>query len=337
MPSPPPPPVPPDRARYPHDDLAGKLQLDRWFAVTPRTCCALNHLQERRSTAAQTRQPQRAPPDASDKSAPEKHRHGERPRRRRLHARSFRDDRPLLIVAPAPATLNAGNTSTLAIARQTLSFAPVLRRLATSPQGGLHRTGTHRLGNHGQLQIGRKPSPASDAGDHFDLRERVGHRRLPRLIPRPSGYCRCPVETGAVQDRARYPHHDLPANSTSITGSPQKPPTVHAVRRGIVGRGDQQRGKPRNRSPHLLAPAIDLARRNVGSTNDLGNHSARRRALGDDRALLLLAPTPPLNVGDNLNSCHHIVASISATLSFAPVLSLPAIAPQGDLRQGGYG
>ena len=25
------------------------------------------------------------------------------------------------------------------------------------------------------------------AGDHFNLRERVGHRRMPRLIPRPSG------------------------------------------------------------------------------------------------------------------------------------------------------
>src|SRR5580704_11659811 len=56
--------------------------------------------------------------------------------------------------------------------------------------------GLHRLGNHGQLQIGGETPPASDAGDHFDLRERVGHRRIPRLIPRPSGYCRCPVETG---------------------------------------------------------------------------------------------------------------------------------------------
>jgi hypothetical protein len=24
----------------------------------------------------------------------------------------------------------------------------------------------------------------------------LGHRRIPRLIPRPSGYCRCPVKTG---------------------------------------------------------------------------------------------------------------------------------------------
>ena len=45
----------------------------------------------------------------------------------------------------------------------------------------------HRLGNDGQLQIRREAPPAGDAGNHFDLRERVGHRRMPRLIPRPSG------------------------------------------------------------------------------------------------------------------------------------------------------
>jgi hypothetical protein len=56
--------------------------------------------------------------------------------------------------------------------------------------------GLHRLGDHGQLQINGEPTPMGDAGHNFDLRERVGHRRMPRLIPRPSGYCRCPVETG---------------------------------------------------------------------------------------------------------------------------------------------
>src|SRR5580704_8448441 len=45
-------------------------------------------------------------------------------------------------------------------------------------------SGLHRLGNHGQLQIGGETPPASDAGDHFDLRERIGHRRMLRcLIP----------------------------------------------------------------------------------------------------------------------------------------------------------
>src|SRR5262245_34585465 len=58
--------------------------------------------------------------------------------------------------------------------------------------------GLHRLGNHRQLQIGRKTAPAGDARDYFNLRERVGHRRMPRLIPRPSGYCRCPVKTGCT-------------------------------------------------------------------------------------------------------------------------------------------
>jgi hypothetical protein len=35
---------------------------------------------------------------------------------------------------------------------------------------------------------GRELPQASDARDHFDLRERVGHRRMLR----PSGHCRCP-------------------------------------------------------------------------------------------------------------------------------------------------
>src|SRR3954453_6792256 len=30
------------------------------------------------------------------------------------------------------------------------------------------------------------------------LRERLGHRRMPRIIPRSSGYRRCPVETGCT-------------------------------------------------------------------------------------------------------------------------------------------
>ena len=44
--------------------------------------------------------------------------------------------------------------------------------------------GLHRLGNNGQLQIGREAPPTGDASDHFDFRERVGHRRIPRLVPK---------------------------------------------------------------------------------------------------------------------------------------------------------
>src|SRR5262249_19325888 len=58
--------------------------------------------------------------------------------------------------------------------------------------------GLHRLGNDGELQLGGKASPASDAGDRFNLRERIGHRRIPRLMPRSSGYRPCPVETGCT-------------------------------------------------------------------------------------------------------------------------------------------
>src|SRR5262249_8788061 len=74
--------------------------------------------------------------------------------------------------------------------------------------------GLHRLGNDGELQLGGKASPASDAGDHFNLRERIGHRRIPRLMPRSSGYRPCPVETGcpsadplaAIATPRRRPH-----------------------------------------------------------------------------------------------------------------------------------
>src|SRR6185437_5584870 len=60
---------------------------------------------------------------------------------------ALRDNYPLLVVAPAPATLNPGDhlysrhPPSLAPV-QTLSFAPVLSPLTTSPQGGLHRAGT---------------------------------------------------------------------------------------------------------------------------------------------------------------------------------------------------
>src|SRR5205085_12367992 len=56
--------------------------------------------------------------------------------------------------------------------------------------------GLHRLGNHGQLQLGREATPTGDAGDHFDFRERIGHRHMPRLIPRPSGLSSVSGENG---------------------------------------------------------------------------------------------------------------------------------------------
>jgi hypothetical protein len=38
---------------------------------------------------------------------------------------------------------------------------------------------------------------SGDATNHFNLRERVGHRR----IPRPSGYCRCPIHRIAFRKK----------------------------------------------------------------------------------------------------------------------------------------
>ena len=40
----------------------------------------------------------------------------------------------------------------------------------------------HRLGDDGHVLIALRT-----AQTHFDLRERVGHRRMPRSVPRPSG------------------------------------------------------------------------------------------------------------------------------------------------------
>jgi hypothetical protein len=48
--------------------------------------------------------------------------------------------------------------------------------------------GLHRLSNHGNFQIARETSPTGDTSDHLNLRERVGHRHMPRLIPRLSGF-----------------------------------------------------------------------------------------------------------------------------------------------------
>src|SRR5260370_11393906 len=56
-------------------------------------------------------------------------------------------------------------------------------------------TGLHRFGNHGQLQLGREAPPAGDAGDHFHLPRRVGHKHTPTTMPTPSVYRRRAVAT----------------------------------------------------------------------------------------------------------------------------------------------
>src|SRR4029434_6465251 len=44
-----------------------------------------------------------------------------------------------------------------------------------------------------------RPSPAAlHRGDHLDAPDLLRHSRTPRLMPRPSRYATCPLETGAA-------------------------------------------------------------------------------------------------------------------------------------------
>ena len=64
---------------------------------------------------------------------------------------------------------------------------PEVRRLEERVRELERLAGLHRLGDDGQLLLRREAASTSNASDHFDLRERVGHRLTPRLVPRPSG------------------------------------------------------------------------------------------------------------------------------------------------------
>ena len=51
-----------------------------------------------------------------------------------------------------------------------------------------HRdAGLHGLGDDGHLLLGREAAATRDARDDLNLGKRLGHRRMPRTIPRPSG------------------------------------------------------------------------------------------------------------------------------------------------------
>jgi hypothetical protein len=71
-----------------------------------------------------------------------------------------------------------------------------------------------RLVHHRELLLRRKPPPASNARDDFHLRNRLGHRRMPRTMPGSSGYRRCPVKTGCSSSGSRC------ANNISFKRSP---------------------------------------------------------------------------------------------------------------------
>src|ERR687895_1231764 len=47
----------------------------------------------------------------------------------------------------------------------------------------------------------RPPPAALHRGDHLDALDLLRHSRTPRLMPRPSRYATCPVETGAAPRR----------------------------------------------------------------------------------------------------------------------------------------
>src|SRR5271163_114557 len=107
------------------------------------------------------------------------------------------------------------------------------------------------------------------------------------------------------RDRRRDPH----------AGLPRKFDLDHRCRRtpGVIpGRRDQNLGKT-SADSKLSAPAINLAGPNLRAASDLCDHRPRRQALGNNRPLLLGAPTPPpFWPRYNLNPRHRTVSNTSA-------------------------
>jgi hypothetical protein len=58
-----------------------------------------------------------------------------------------------------------------------------------------------RLLDQPDLLRHRPPPAALHRGDHLDAPDLLRHSRTPRLMPRPSRYATCPVETGAAPAR----------------------------------------------------------------------------------------------------------------------------------------
>src|SRR5579859_2856526 len=128
----------------------------------------------------------------------------------------------------------------------------------------------------------------------------------------------------------RYPHPCLP----NLDFDRRLGARRYAVRRSALHRRDQHLGEP-GRIAQFLPPAIDLARRNIGAPRHVGNHRPRRKTLGDDRSLLILAPpAPTLGAGDHLKSRHRTAASTNASTvicTSATTCLHPAMA-QGDRK-----
>ena len=82
--------------------------------------------------------------------------------------------------------------------------------------------------------------------------------------------------------------------------------------RAIPYRGDQHLGEAATDSD-LSAPAIDLARTNIGPPRNLRDYRSRRQALGNNRPLLLGAPPPPpFRAGNDFQPRHCTVSSTRA-------------------------
>src|SRR4051812_7357593 len=62
----------------------------------------------------------------------------------------------------------------------------LVRSAPSDPRPGPIRTLCYRSRRALTVSFGRDTPPTGEAGDHFHFRERVGHRRMPRFIPRPS-------------------------------------------------------------------------------------------------------------------------------------------------------
>lgn len=86
--------------------------------------------------------------------------------------------------------------------------------------GGDRHAGLHGLFDQPNLLLGSVASAAFAAGDDFNALDGLRHRRMPRLLPRPSRLRRL---SGRIGGRSNDPHHAPPARRKALSLNPNFP------------------------------------------------------------------------------------------------------------------